>query len=692
LPPPDLERDLLPPVGAPTSPADQSETTEAAPETPTENDTVAVASNTDLTDAATDNPADLDETATTNAESNLTEPAPDATAATSATTAATAAADGTPSRGNESQVVEPEAIAPGGRDLLPRPDLERDLLPPVGAPTGPPEPAEVAHEEQPEWWLAPAAGTPAATASGDPSGLATSAPVEATSGAGAEELAPAGATSTPAEATSGAGAEELAPGAGAAAGAAAGGSGRRKVVVGGLVAAAVVVVAAVVVLRRGGEGEVVLTFDGQAVDGADETLAGAETSLQAIVDQRHGATGDETRCYFSLPDGGSTDVNPYLRCGPVLFVDGDPEQAYLTFPLQPAPDAEASDDAAVRLVAAEQPQSPEPTGLDEGERLRRPDGQDAPDDAGGLEAPAPPRAEPGLVQAISLDGIELSDPGDDAVIGSWSRSYRLLGTAGPARFGSGDDARRPAEGERFVAVQIQVSNGEATAEPVPAAPQLAIQVGDADPIPVPDQLAAGTVGETLGLVASVPEDAADADQVDLVVTDLGVEQRISLTTGEPDPANVQVLRRDTRAQQLDAQADLTFTASAPGRVPESFTVQVGVPQVGLYWFFGSDGSQHPADPDRAYLVPDTRFTWDPDLNLGPDTSLEAPAFTLELPDGTVIPATNLAAEGQVLVVFDVPADFTTGTLVIGGSYSGGDGVTVDFGTSAMRTPIEIPAG
>ncbi len=450
---------------------------------------------------------------------------------------------------------------------------------------------------------------------------------------------------------------------------------------GGLLVVAIVVVA---VLVLPGESDPELTYRGEPLDQPLATLSAAEDTLQDIVEARNGAVNDESRCYFSVTGGGSGDVNDHLRCGPVLFVDGEPDRPYLTFPL--SVEGDPAEGAAVRLVAASTPDDPDPSGLDEGERLRRPDGRSAPEEAGGLEVPAPPRAEPGLLVADPLEGVELTEPDGTVQVVSWSQSYRLVGTAEPERFGRNDDARRPAEGERFIAARIERREGEGPANSA-APPQVAIQVDDEAPIPVPAEVVAAA--EPAGLIVSAPQ---GAERVDLVVTEYGAAQRLSLLTGEPGEGTVAVLQRENRTQQLDADADLTFTASAPGRVSESFTVSVSAPRVRLYWFFGADGRQHPDDPDRAYLVPETGFAWDPRLGLGADVSLDPAAFTLALPDGTVVPATNLATADEVLVVFDVPADFTTGTLVVGGRYTDGDGVTIDFGASAMRAPIEIPAG
>jgi hypothetical protein len=45
-----------------------------------------------------------------------------------------------------------------------------------------------------------------------------------------------------------------------------------------------------------------------------------------------------------------------------------------------------------------------------------------------------------------------------------------------------------------------------------------------------------------------------------------------------------------------------------------------------------------------------------------------------------------------VIAIEVPADFTTGTLQIGGVDQQPTGLTVDFGGNVYSTPISIPAG
>jgi len=63
---------------------------------------------------------------------------------------------------------------------------------------------------------------------------------------------------------------------------------------------------------------------------------------------------------------------------------------------------------------------------------------------------------------------------------------------------------------------------------------------------------------------------------------------------------------------------------------------------------------------------------------------------LRLPDGKVVAAHNIAAAGKIFNVFEVPADFTSGTLQVTGSEKVGS-VTLTV-TRTVGFGIAIPAG
>jgi hypothetical protein len=443
-----------------------------------------------------------------------------------------------------------------------------------------------------------------------------------------------------------------------------------------LIGAGVVVllaVAGVVVLR---DDPPDLLWEGEGIDEPEATLEDAEAAVSVLVDDRHGALHDDGRCYFALPeDEDVKDVEDHVRCGPVLFVDGDADEPYLSFPLT------ASEDGGdLRLEVGDRPVEPEPTALDPGERLERPDGRQPPDGNGGLEPPDPPPAADDLLGAVDMGPTSIGTPPEDAAIGSLNGSYALTALATIDRYGVGDGARRPAEGHQLIAFGVAEGLGEIA---VPTStPTVEVQIDEEEPRDVSD-----LVGQGTPVVVSAPD---DAEAVDLVVTDGSIEQRLSLLDGTPDAGNLQVLTRTNRSQVLNVSHQVRGTASdALGSGPVTGTITVE--SVHLDWFLRDDPSKRPSSTDAAYLVVVLAYNWS---GITPsDGGLSDKAFVLELYGGRRINATNLASDPEgVIVAVEVPADFTTGTLHIRGVDQQPTGITIDFGTNVYSTPISIPAG
>ncbi|MGI8722745.1 MAG: hypothetical protein ACR2JG_11010 [Geodermatophilaceae bacterium] len=416
-----------------------------------------------------------------------------------------------------------------------------------------------------------------------------------------------------------------------------------------------------------------ITYQGRDIIEPEKVLTDSESALNGIVEQRGGATNDETSCYFVVKSAETTDIEDGLACGPVLFVDGDEGQPYLSFPLE----ASAGDGDA-RLTVAPEPQAPEPAALADPDLLRRPDGGTPPEANGGLAVPEPPRAEAGTFTAVPSEDLELNPTSATARIGSPTMSIDVTGIATPDRYGKGDDARRPAEGEKFVAFELVSGAGEMG--PI-AEFSVAVQVNDSDPMPLPD----GTdlSGGPVALSISVPE---DSDEVSLVVTEGTIVQRLSLITGEPDPGNIAIWQRANRNQVVGFSQGLTIRESAPGFVTEDFATTLSVNEVGLSYFDGPN-NRTPSAPTQALLILDTVV--DISGQLG---QLPPPFWTLTLADGTVIPAGDLLDDPDLIgIFFEVPASFTTGTLAFGG-VGPNDGVTFDTLGTVVSVPIAIPEG
>ena len=413
-----------------------------------------------------------------------------------------------------------------------------------------------------------------------------------------------------------------------------------------------------------------VTYDGRDIVEPEKALTEAESTLSGIVDERHGATNDSTACYFVAKNADTTDVEDRLVCGPVLFVDGDEDQPYLTFPLQVS-----GGDGDARLTVANEPESSDPSELANPDLLRRPDGVEPPDGSGGLTAPDPPRAEEGIFREVPTDTIELESTPASARIGSPTMSIDLPRIGQPDRYGRGDDARRPADGETFVGFEIASGPGEIG--PVGEF-AVGVQIGDDDPEPLPESVTLSD--EPTQLVISVPE---GTDDVNLVVTEGALTQKLSLTTGEPDPGNVAVWQRVNRSQEIGFSQPITIRASQPGFVTEDFPSTLTVNRVVLTYFAGPNLDRAPSAPTQAFLVLDAGLSVDGQPPLG----LEPPYWSLTLPDGTVLPAADLHDDpGLLSIVFEVPATFTTGLLNFGGVLTSG-GLTLD--TLGVFVPVQV---
>jgi hypothetical protein len=418
-------------------------------------------------------------------------------------------------------------------------------------------------------------------------------------------------------------------------------------------------------------------WEGEEIAEPEVVLEDAEAIVEALVDERHGALSDDSRCYFSLPeDEDVKDVNDWVRCGPVLFVDGDAEEPYLSFPL-----TAADDDGDLRLEVGERPVEPEPTALESGERLARPDDQQQPEGAGGLEPPEPPPAPEDLLGVVDLGPTSTGTPPAGAVIGSLSASYELTAMASIDRYGRGDTARQPADGHQLIA--FDVSQGLGELDLGSGTPTVEVQIDEGTPRDVTDLIDGDNP-----VVVSAPEDAGS---VDLVVTDSGLVQRLSLLDGTPGAGNLQVLTRTNRSQTIGQTHEVSVTGTdAIGSLPLTGSIEVA--EVQLAWALQEDPSKRASSGETALLVVVLNYNW-PDVTPS-DGGLSEQAFTLALPDGRAIPAVNLAPDpaNQVIIAFEVPADFTEGTLSIGGISSQPGGLTIDFGANVYQTAISIPAG
>jgi hypothetical protein len=302
-------------------------------------------------------------------------------------------------------------------------------------------------------------------------------------------------------------------------------------------------------------------------------------------------------------------------------------------------------------------------------RLVRPDGKQP--GPVRLTSPAPPAAVGDVLTTASTLRTPLTPaPADARMIGQLS-GIRLVEYGFVASYGWGDRARRAPAGFRLLAFATDQLAGELADRP----PDLSVRV---------DGRERGPLTETSDyLVTAVP---IRARSVDLVLTDSGLKQSISLLTGRPDGPNPVVTTRVHQAQQLSVTRPIRVrlkTGAGTGLLEGTLTVRA----LSLtYW--AADGSQC-GGIDRAWLHVAATVKLDGDRQA---YGAEAGLITVQLPGSGPLPARNAAADQarEVDDVIDVPASATTGQL----SYSGT--LSTSKGTITVLTPVtiafEIPAG
>ncbi|MCL2781384.1 MAG: hypothetical protein FWD74_07855 [Actinomycetia bacterium] len=436
------------------------------------------------------------------------------------------------------------------------------------------------------------------------------------------------------------------------------------------------------------------TFFGTAVQRPEEPLARAEAAAATLVRARHGVAGQPLRCYYALPAAPQpsagmkkTDVGEDLWCGPVLFVDGDPAAEYLRFAL-----SGVWTGATVTLRAAAGPVSPDPAALPPDTVFKRLDGAAPPAGAGGLRAPDPPPADTDLLTtATDLGGQPVPAAPADAVIGSINGGIRLTALGPITRFGAGDDARSAPPGERLIAFQLGAgydANGDAAS--LLSSTTVAVGSGAGRALPA-------CAADGCYYLVAVPTDAPSAD---LVLTDAGRRQTLSLLTGQPGRGNLAVLARAHRASSARKSFSVPVTLSEPVVFPDgvsgdALTLSAKLTGARLDWTPPGASWAKPSKPGNALLTLSLTYT-DAHDKPARGYAFEPGLLTFTPAGGKPIKARNIShSAASIYDTFEVPASLTSGTLTIAGSTTrtfldGGDfTLTV---ARPVRVPVTFPRG
>ncbi|MDT4979617.1 MAG: hypothetical protein QOG07_1496 [Pseudonocardiales bacterium] len=439
----------------------------------------------------------------------------------------------------------------------------------------------------------------------------------------------------------------------------------------------------------GGDNAPKLTYQGAKIKDASGVLKSAEQSLDSVVTNRHGAKGDNTRCYYAVlktqPSGAKkTDVDTNLRCGPVLFVDGDPANEYLKFAL-----TRSGTDTPATLTAATSPLTDVPVAADD-VKLQRPDGKKAPSGAGGLKAPAPPAAAADSIAAADLGSTTVPAAPKGAVIGSWSGGIALTNLGPVTRYGKDDEARSAPSGQKLIAFAATGAPGnDLVSTDLTSSATVSVDGGTARDVPH------ASSGQYVVVAVST-----GARSVDLVLDDKGLKQSISLLDGKPGTGNVVVLARKNRdtARATTTKAVFTFAPSVvfadnTSGTSENATVTFRLADIS---YRNTDQSKSVTASSHSKAIMHVAMTYVGAHDKG-TFGFPAGLLTFTPTGGAPVHARNISpVAGRIFNVFEVPGNVTTGALTLSGSvlqtFQGSAG-SYRFGIrTPVKIPIAIPAG
>ncbi len=429
------------------------------------------------------------------------------------------------------------------------------------------------------------------------------------------------------------------------------------------------------------------TFAGKKIANSEAVLTAAQSTTSKLVTTRHGASNADTRCYFAratAPAKGTkkSDIDDHVYCGPVLFVDGDKAQTYLSYPISQA----GTKDGAVTLTAATTPTSADPQSAPTGQTLARPD-KLASKSTSNLAVPAPPPAAPGVFSTTAdVSGQTIPAAPTTAVIGSRTGGVDITNLGPITRYGRGDDARSAPTGQKLIAFKTTAGPDEDGILRFPDGTITVSVAGQSHSVP----------RTTSTVVVAVPTSATAAD---LVVTDAGVTQRLSLLTGTPAATNIAVDRRLHHVGNTGGPKGVTFTISA-GADKVTRTAQASLQASDLRYWVRAGDNRHASSPTTALLFVDLEYSYTEAIK-APFTAAAsygpygfAPELLkLRLPDGRVVAAGNYSTDKDKLyILFPVPASFTSGTVVISGSESPNkNGVTLGI-SGSYSFAVRVAAG
>jgi hypothetical protein len=421
--------------------------------------------------------------------------------------------------------------------------------------------------------------------------------------------------------------------------------------------------------------------EGQRLIGDRSVLDNVERTLRPAAERARATIDDDAACWYGLtPDaGGRRTSDGALWCGPVLLATSSADEPWARVPLS----LQQGDDFTAAQLRATPPTSLTGTQkLPPGTQLYRPDGRRAPEriDLAGPDARAQAPGFVGVVADIPAD-LVLTPPAGDARLNVPTRRLAVDGLARVPKVGSGRAALVAASGEELVVARFRRTDPPiaAGASPIASARGAAQIVVGARRTPVTDW---SSLPERGLVVASVPP---GGDAVLEVVFD-GVTQSLSLTTGQRGPDSRVALYRGSTEVVVGRPVNLPvpLPAGPPATVFGVLNaVQVEAWHDRVGW----------APPGRAHLSV-VLENWQVDEPCCALAKVDVvTAWTLALPDGSVVPARPLPPGApDTAVVFDVPDTVTAAEvrLSVNVTYEQA-GLAATAAAGPVAVPVALPS-
>ncbi|MDT4931443.1 MAG: hypothetical protein QOF92_4310 [Pseudonocardiales bacterium] len=418
-----------------------------------------------------------------------------------------------------------------------------------------------------------------------------------------------------------------------------------------------------------------LTYQGKEIAAAGDVLKTAENNVNALVAERHGAKNADTRCYYAQPEtpasgAKKTDIDDNLRCGPVLFIDGDRNSTYLRVPL-----TSTASGSKVTLDSQKSLSGISPAAVGTTFKLVRPDGKSAPAGNGGLDVPKPPAAQKNVLTVAPIDSASAPPAIGNARMVGKDTKVTLEAAGEVPRYGKSDDARSAPAGQKLLAFQLSYGSGAVSGAGAARA-RVSIDGGASRAVPE-------TSGSDEYAIVAVPTTGTAV----LQLTDAGYTQTLTLPGGKAGSKNIAVLARNHRTAYIGTSAAVPIHLSN-GNGSANVTFQATLSFVSLDFWIPGHENQHPIGPGNAILS--LRLSYTDSSNPGSSYGFDPQLLRLTLPSGRVLQARNVAGGDKISDVFEVPGDYSHGTLQITGTENV-DGITVQV-TSPKSFKVTIPAG